>query len=310
MQAITLVIAASQALLFTFALLALLDIRFPGWRYLFREATYVLLLIAAIFTVYVCCPAGTFKLAFYLLAVLYALLLLHYTFLFIRSYRLFLLRMDNYFSDEEAGHLRWVAFSFFAALAVGVLALLSSLFMSKIIGILFAAVFNTFYLYFTIRFINYAYQFHIIERSMDDDAPDVKTPNLGVSTVTSGGITGIHENTLALLEKQIEEWIADKGFTEQGITIDTLADRFHTNTKYVSVYINTRKNQTFRKWINELRIEEAKNLLLQYPGMTGNEIARQTGFSDRSHFLRQFKKQTHRSPSEWKKLAETQNFHV
>ncbi|GHT66837.1 hypothetical protein AGMMS50239_28970 [Bacteroidia bacterium] len=114
----------------------------------------------------------------------------------------------------------------------------------------------------------------------------------------------------SVLDKQIEEWMADKGFTEPGITIDLLATRLCTNGKYLSVYINTRKNQTFREWINELRIEEAKILLLQYPEITGSEVACQTGFSDRSHFLRQFKKHTNTSPTEWKKRAGTQNFPV
>jgi AraC-like DNA-binding protein len=48
---------------------------------------------------------------------------------------------------------------------------------------------------------------------------------------------------------------------------------------------------TFREWINQLRIEEAKNLLRQYPDKTINEIAQLTGFSDKSNFIRLFRKQ-------------------
>jgi AraC-like DNA-binding protein len=313
MQTVTLVIAAPQALLFTFAMLALLEVRFPGWRYIFRETAYVLLFVAAVFTAYACCSAKTFTVAFYVFAVLYTLLLARYTFLFLKSYHLFRLRMDNYFSDMEAGRLRWVAFSFFAALAIGIMALLSSLFMSTLIALLFVVVFDVFYLYFAIRFINYAYQFPTIELAMDDDMQDAGTQYIASTpdkTADNNEITGMHDNTLALLEKRIEKWMADKGFTEPGITIDTLAIRLYTNHKYLSTYINTYKHQTFRDWINELRIEEAKNLLLQYPEITGSEVAHQAGFSDRSHFLRQFKKHTGVSPTKWKKLADTQIFPV
>jgi hypothetical protein len=96
--------------------------------------------------------------------------------MFLNSYRLFRLRMDNYFSDMEDGRLHWVAYSFFVALAIGIMALLSSLFMSTFVALLFAVVFDIFYIYFAIRFINYVYQFQIIERAMDGaPTPDVET---------------------------------------------------------------------------------------------------------------------------------------
>ncbi len=49
LRTVTLVIAASQALLFTFAMLALLDVRFPGWRFVLREAVPALVLVVAVF---------------------------------------------------------------------------------------------------------------------------------------------------------------------------------------------------------------------------------------------------------------------
>ncbi|MDR1130082.1 MAG: helix-turn-helix domain-containing protein, partial [Prevotellaceae bacterium] len=59
------------------------------------------------------------------------------------------------------------------------------------------------------------------------------------------------------------------------------------------------------EWINELRIGEAKKLLLQHPEMTVNEVAHCSGFSDRSHFLRLFRKHAGVSTTEWKKLPLT-----
>jgi AraC-like DNA-binding protein len=301
MQTVTLVIAASQALLFTFAMLALLDVRFPGWRYIFREAAYVLLFIAAVFAAYAFCSAETFKAVFYVFAAIYTLLLVRYTSLFLRRYRLFRRRMDNYFSDTEAGHLRWVSFSFFAALAVGIMALLSSLFMSTLVALLSVVVFDIFYIYFAIRFVNYAYHFHTIERAIDDRTPEETAPLSPEETAADNGeISGMHGNTLALLEKRIEEWIAAKGFTERGITIDTLSERLYTNSKYLSVYINTCKSQTFREWINSLRIEEAKTLLLEHPEMAVKKIALNMGFVTESHFGRHFRALAGLSPSHYR----------
>jgi AraC-like DNA-binding protein len=297
LQAVSLTISVSQAFLFTFAMLALMEVRFPGWPYIFRESLPALLLAAAVFTVYAFCPETLFSAAFYGFAGIYALLLVRYTFLFVRSYRLFRTRMDNYYSDEESGRLSWVVFSFFAALTIGVMALLTSVFISTLAALIFTIVFDIFYTFFAIRFLNYPHLFQtVIGQVMEDETPE--TLQAGNDGKTGG-------DTFALLEKRLEHWAVGKGFTETGITIDILAAKLATNHKYLSTHINTHKKRTFRKWINELRIEEAKIILLQEQGMTLTEIAHRTGYSDKSHFLRLFKEQTGMSPTEWRKQPRT-----
>jgi AraC-like DNA-binding protein len=293
MQAITIAIAASQSFLFTFAMLALVDVHFPGWRYIFREAVPALLLIAIVLLAYAFCSEACFGFAFYGFALIYTLLMVRYTFLFLRGYRLFRRRMDNYYSDEEAGRLRWVAFSFFAALAIGVMALLTSVFMSTVVALSFTLIFDTFYTLFAIRFLNYPHLFQReLEHVMEDEKPDAAPAE---SDAKSGG------EAFALLEKRIELWVADKEFRQQGITVDALASRLFTNPKYISTYINKHKKQTFRKWINELRIEEAKVILTREPDTTLTDVAHRTGYADKSHFLRQFKELNGVSPTEWRR---------
>ena len=138
---------------------------------------------------------------------------------------------------------------------------------------------------------------------MNGTAPEEAETAPLEETTAGSEITRTHDRpTFAVLEQKIEHWVAGKGFTEQGITIHSLATKLITNNKYLSTYINTYKKQTFREWMNELRIEEAKILLLQYPQMPLTEIASRAGFLDKSHFLRQFKKQTGISPTNWKNL--------
>lgn len=311
MQVFTIIIAILQSFLFTFAILSVLKIQFPGWRFMSREIAYVVIFIAIFILTYNNCTAETFRFAFYGLAFIYVILLIHYTFLFVTRYRQFRLQMDNYFSDEEAGRLRWVAFSFFSALAIGIMALLSAIFMSELILSLFVVIYDVFYIFFAIRFINYAHQFQSIENAMDKPEQEHPGEIQQEEILMDGMEVELHDHdTFKILEKRIEEWMANEGFTEPGITIETLSSLLYTNSKYLSVYINTHKQQTFREWINELRIDKAKLLLLQYPQMTINEVALKIGFSDKSHFLRQFKKQTNISTSEWKKIAKTQDFPI
>lgn len=299
MRAITLVISVTQAQLFTLALLSMLEVRFPEWRYIIREVALVLLMIIGVFTVYFFCGEDCFRVTFWLFCVVYAFLLAHYTRLFIRGYRQFHLRMNNYFSDLEAGRMQWTLFSFFSALTVGVMALLSAVFMTVITALIFTLVYDIFYVWFAIRFINYAHRFHLIEHAMDENVAPTQNEEL---TANDTFETDSNDPVVfARLDQQIEKWTVKKGFIQKGITIDALAFEFSTNRCYLSSYFNTSKGRTFREWINEMRIEEAKNLMYQYPNMPLNEISERTGFTDNSHFTRHFRKLTGETPKNWKR---------
>jgi AraC-like DNA-binding protein len=197
--------------------------------------------------------------------------------------RQFRLRLDNFFADGQERHLHWVVFSFGAALTVGVLALLSALFMTHLGALLFSFVLALFYGYFAVRFIRYGFSFRAIEPAMEEvGEPDAICPA-----------------TFALIDARVDAWIAGKGFTQQGMTRDKLAAMLFTNRSYLSAYLNRYRKQTFAAWINTLRIEEARRLMLQHPGMNMQEIAFRVGYSHRSHFSRRFTGQTGCSPAVW-----------
>ena len=104
----------------------------------------------------------------------------------------------------------------------------------------------------------------------------------------------------AKFDKKIDKWIATKKFTENGISIDALAMEFGTNRHYLSTYFNSYKGKKFYDWISELKIEEAKKLMLQYPNMPLTKIAEKTGYKDKSHLISHFIKLTGISPTKWK----------
>lgn len=286
-QMITLVVGCSQSFLFTYVFITLINPRFLSGKKTIKPISLFLLFVATLFAVYFLCPAAQFNYLFIFYILIYAFLLLRLTRMFLTNYRRYTFQMDNFYSGEEARHLNWVHVSFFAALAIGVLALLNALFMSAGSALLFSVVILVFYTTFALCFLNYPFVFHYIETAItpgESETPDAPA-------------------AFAALEDRITEWIAGKGYTEEGITVERLAKQFSTNRHYLSSYINSSRKQTFRSWINELRIKEAKGLLLQYPEMTVGEIALRVGISDRSNFIRQFSKQTDLSPQVWRKQA-------
>jgi AraC-like DNA-binding protein len=293
-QTVTLAIAFSQSFLFAWTMIALLNVRWMEGRRFCREMAVVLTCIASLFAVYFLASPSAFAPVFYAFVLLYVGWLIRCTRLFIANYRLFRRQMDNYFAGDEAGRLRWVVFSFYAALTVGILALLPTMFMSDLAALLFT-VFPVwfFYAFFGIRFLNYAFRFHSFETAVAASSPAEEPP---ASAAPGTAVAAAY----ASLEIKLEKWVADKCFTRQGITVDMLASELYTNRNYLSSYINKYRKQTFREWINEMRIEEAKTLLRQHPKLSIQEIALHTGFANKSNFGRQFLKQTGSTPKKWR----------
>jgi len=294
-------VAVSQALIFTLVMLALLEVKLPKRRCIIIEVTIAMMLIIAIIIAYRLCSEDLFMVVFYLLSGMYALLITHYTTLFFRSYNRFKIRMDNYFSDLEAERMQWVIFLFFAALSIGVIALLSAVFMSMLISFLFMIACSLFYVWFAIRFINYGLHFHLIEHALENEL------NNGVTSLQTDNTVANKNDSCEIdsiifdrIEKQVEKWVAEKKFIQKGITIDMLASEFITNRHYLSSFFNIYKKKTFREWINKMRIEEAKDLISKCSDIPLSEIAEQTGFADNSHFTRQFIKFMGETPSKWK----------
>lgn len=94
----------------------------------------------------------------------------------------------------------------------------------------------------------------------------------------------------------------DKIFINDKLTIEDVAIKLNTNTKYISQIINETYNKNFYNYINTFRIEEAKKLLLS----NENEkysilgIAQSVGFVSKSTFNTAFKKHTGLTPTEFK----------
>jgi len=261
-QVIYLTLASSQAVLFTLTFLTLLDVKLLKWQRIYRMAFPALLLVVAVVATYLFCSKAFFAKAFYLFFGAYAIQLAYYIKLFVAIYKRFRFRMDNYFSDHETEQMRWIVDSFFTALLVGTAALVTTLIMHPLVLLIFSIGFVAFYLYFAFRFVNYAYRFNIIKHAMEgycltmECSLSKKKKCFSAEPSTTNHETICDSANFSLLEKRIEQWVQEKHFVEQGITMDMLAQKVYTNRSYLSNYINTCKRKTFREWINTHQNQE------------------------------------------------------
>jgi AraC-like DNA-binding protein len=96
--------------------------------------------------------------------------------------------------------------------------------------------------------------------------------------------------------------LVEKPYLKSDLTIYELAKMLNSNSKYLSVIINTDFNQNFATFINSYRIEEAKELLKEEANeqFTIEAIAKMSGFNSKSSFNNAFKYFQNITPSQYK----------
>lgn len=107
-----------------------------------------------------------------------------------------------------------------------------------------------------------------------------------------------------LQEKLVQKTTAEKLYLDPGLTLSSLAYHIGINPHDLSYIINNGLQKKFYQFINELRTEEAKRLLLSQEAkrldMFG--IAIRAGFNSRTTFYSSFKKATGITPTEYMKV--------
>lgn len=288
-----LLVAAPQALLFTYMLINLFDFRFATKKKIVLESLPILSLGVMLFLAY-CFELGEriFNITFVIFTAYYLSMLLRYTIVFQRKFRRYTRQIDNFFSEEESERLRWIQYSFYLALFVGIATLVLMFFESEHFYVVFTLIVIFFYTYFGVEFINYPIAFKQISIAVEEDEELFQRNYDDYEEDIEEDID---------LDLRIKEWIDAKRFTKKGITIGDVAKRTKTNRTYLSNYINQNEEKSFREWIAILRVEESKQLMLDFPEKNISEIGEMVGFSDRSNFGRNFRIYVGISPSVWRK---------
>lgn len=93
------------------------------------------------------------------------------------------------------------------------------------------------------------------------------------------------------IDNIVTEWTqrADKPYLKESITIMQEAEQMGLNTRLLSNYLNSVKGRNFNAWINYLKVEETKRMLLADRSMQLSEIAYKMGFSDLASMSKIFK---------------------
>jgi len=127
-----------------------------------------------------------------------------------------------------------------------------------------------------------------------DESPDrEKYEKSGLSLVNARRLL---QGFLRLMEQE-------RLFLDPELTLKLVCERLYTNSSYLSQVINEHLGTSFKDFVNHLRVEEAKRLLIdsKTQNLTIITVGFEAGFNSKDAFARAFKKFTGVTPKEFRK---------
>ena len=228
--------------------------------------------------------------------VIYGLYLTHRL---LKTYHKVIRIFNDTHADDIGAYIKWLSIFTYWAVIFGVGCGLLTFLPDEYIYIwILSSV--PFYIYLFLCYLNYLLFYEKVENAMEDGITSEDENLCGTTNQKQEqkqGTPFYH----AEIEKKIKGWIDTDGYIRPGLTIKELSDKLQTNRTYLSEYIKTKYEMSFRDWITGLRIEYAKRLLAQNPRLTVADISEKSGFLSPSHFIRMFKENAGCTPVKWKK---------
>lgn len=185
-----------------------------------------------------------------------------------------------------------IKISFYFIVLLGVLSLIASCCTNTTVHTIFTFAFGTFYFVFALLYMQYK-RVCLKPEPLVDNRPE---------KIATGHIVAEQKYKLGW-ERTRDQILKEKLYLQPGITINDMAEKFNTNRTSFSTALNKHEGQNFNAFINQLRIDQAKQLMLENPELTIADISQKCGFTEQSNFTRQFRQICNDPPATWRKKA-------
>ena len=229
---------------------------------------------------------------------------------FDRAYKQAVKNMENYYDDDESHRIKWVRFCYIISMLTNIFFLVYlTLFWFTDYKLEFAAIYSVWYLlyflYITANFISFISSHKIVLEAVAHKALTGQALLQFMKESRRARRSKIEEpahkeDEFTRIERALKIWVAQKRYCEYDKSRDDIARELNTTKESLHHYFVTKKGIDFNAWRTELRIEEAKKMLIENTDFSVNIIGELSGFSDRSNFHRQFVKLVGCSPKQWR----------
>lgn len=139
-----------------------------------------------------------------------------------------------------------------------------------------------------------------IERLLQH-GPNIEQMNRELKNLVAGAVNfrdrqRNHERSILI---QAAKAFIDLNFSDPGLHMNSVAARFNLSSSHFSTVFSYEVGETFRDYLNNLRIDRAKELL-RTTNLKCSEIGYQCGYNDSHYFSTIFKKKTGFSPQQFR----------
>ena len=100
--------------------------------------------------------------------------------------------------------------------------------------------------------------------------------------------------------ESVEKWVRDKGYLRPLASVEEMAADIGVPADRLTVWCRVTSGRPVLRWRKELRIGDAKRLLLEFPDLPVATVGRMAGIDDKSNFKRQFTEVVGLSPRAWR----------
>lgn len=302
------VVTALSSVILSFSLLNLMDPNPSG-----GDRYWLNLMIVAIWSMgliyYYDYPVKWARIAVYTSSiVLFVAQCISHIIAFNNSYKRALRNLEIYYDEDEEHKIKWIRFCYIIMMLTQMFVLVYLLLPRTLMKV-YVLFYALFMLYFSTNFISFlgshkllldAFAYKALSGEGRATVRKRKTSGRGKNNSVLEGSDLIYtDKDLKALDVAIAQWVEAGKYRESDKTRDEIAAELKTSKELLQTYFSD-KGQDFRTWRTNLRINDAKAMLLANKSISINAIGERCGFSDRSNFHRQFQKIVGCSPKQWR----------
>lgn len=229
---------------------------------------------------------------------------------FDRAYKQSLKDMENYYDEDESHKIKWVRFCYIISMLTNIvflvyIGLFWFLDYKMEVASLYTMWYMLYFTYLTSNFLSFLSTHKVVleavaHRALSGEGLKISLGDSFRTRKSKSSHDTVKVNDFKSLERALKIWVGQKRYCEYDKSREEIADELGTTKELLHQYFMTKKGVDFKTWRTELRIEEAKRMLIENTDFSINIIGELSGFSDRSNFHRQFVKIVGCSPKQWR----------
>ena len=115
------------------------------------------------------------------------------------------------------------------------------------------------------------------------------------------------KRTLKIAKSRLDKWVEEGKYLTRYDSKDAILKDLDLTSDELNLYCKARFGKSFLSWRKDLRMIDARRLLLDYPDLPVYKVGMAVGIGDKSDFRHQFKSATGMTPTQWRKKYSQKN---